>query len=61
MQRKHNGISTKTMAKAANRESSKKHNKNLKKTGSDSVDDGEDITLPAAWVSYTNNHCNITL
>ena len=52
MQRKLNGISTKTMAKAANRAATKQQrSKNLKKTGSDSVDDGEDITIPAAWVS----------
>ena len=52
MQRKLNGISTKTMANAANRAATKQQrSKNLKKNGSDSIDDGEDITIPAAWVS----------
>ena len=52
MQRKLNGISTKTMAKAASRANTNQRSKNLKKTGSDSVDEGEDIVIPAAWVSY---------
>ena len=51
MQRKLNGVSTKTMTNAAKRGAANPRNKNLKKNGSDSVDDGEDITLPAAWVS----------
>ncbi|KAL5248726.1 hypothetical protein ACHWQZ_G017795 [Mnemiopsis leidyi] len=57
MQRKLNGISTKTMANAANRAATKQQrSKNLKKNGSDSIDDGEDITIPAAWGQKPDLH-----
>ncbi|XP_063690971.1 uncharacterized protein LOC134823447 isoform X2 [Bolinopsis microptera] len=56
MQRKLNGVSTKTMTNAAKRGATNPRNKNLKKNGSDSVDDGEDITLPAAWGQKPDLH-----